>query len=100
MNRSYSTIDECEFHLNHSQWLSNFLIFFIFILTINTNTIASTNISGRITGKITDTKTDEELQGVNIIIKGTILGTITDPNGNFELENIPVGRYNLQFTMM
>jgi outer membrane receptor for ferrienterochelin and colicins len=37
---------------------------------------------------------------VNIVIQGTIPGTSTDLNGNFELENIPVGRYNLQFTMM
>jgi len=38
-----------------------------------------------VTGKVTDASTGEVMPGVNIQIKGTTLGTITDAQGNFTL---------------
>lgn len=38
-----------------------------------------------ISGKVTDAATGEALIGVNILVKGTVLGTITDVNGGFSL---------------
>ena len=38
-----------------------------------------------ITGKVTDLSTGEELPGVNILVKGTTIGTITDVEGNYRL---------------
>jgi outer membrane receptor protein involved in Fe transport len=38
-----------------------------------------------ISGKVTDAETGEPLIGVNILVKGTVLGTITDVNGEFSL---------------
>lgn len=38
-----------------------------------------------ISGKFTDRETQETLAGVNIIVKGTVLGTITDSQGSFKL---------------
>lgn len=43
----------------------------------------------RITGKVTDEQ-NEPLPGVNILIKGTASGTVTDVDGNYVL-NAPVG---------
>lgn len=40
----------------------------------------------KITGKVTDSKTGEELIGVNVTIKGSTKGTITNFNGNFSIE--------------
>lgn len=40
----------------------------------------------RITGQVIDSKTGETLPGVNIVIKGTGNGTITDLDGNYSLE--------------
>jgi TonB-linked SusC/RagA family outer membrane protein len=40
----------------------------------------------KITGKVTDFKTGDELIGVNVVIKGTTKGTVTDINGNYSLE--------------
>jgi TonB-linked SusC/RagA family outer membrane protein len=40
----------------------------------------------RISGKITSDKDGTELPGVNVRIKGTNRGTITDVNGNYEIE--------------
>jgi len=39
-----------------------------------------------ITGTVTDAESGESLIGVNIIVKGTARGTITDFDGNFSLE--------------
>lgn len=39
-----------------------------------------------ITGKVIDVETSEALPGVNVIIKGTNTGTITDIDGNYSLE--------------
>ena len=38
-----------------------------------------------VTGRVTETESGEGLPGVNIIIKGTTLGTISDINGNYSL---------------
>lgn len=45
--------------------------------------------TNRITGTITEAKTKEVVIGASVSIKGTTLGTITDFDGNFEL-NAPV----------
>lgn len=39
-----------------------------------------------VTGKVTDTGNGEPLAGVNIVVKGRVIGTVTDMNGNFELK--------------
>jgi len=42
----------------------------------------------RLTGKILDTR-GNPLPGVTIVIKGTTVGTVSDDQGNFTLENVP-----------
>lgn len=44
----------------------------------------------KITGKVTDEE-GEALPGVTVKIKGKSVGTITDVNGYYELNNVPVG---------
>ncbi len=39
----------------------------------------------KISGKVRDAKTGENLIGVNVVVKGTTNGTITDINGNFHI---------------
>jgi TonB-dependent starch-binding outer membrane protein SusC len=38
-----------------------------------------------VNGKVTEAETGEALPGVNIVVKGTTMGTISDVNGNFSL---------------
>jgi len=40
----------------------------------------------RVTGTVTDLETDESLPGVTITVEGTTQGTVTDINGNYELQ--------------
>lgn len=53
---------------------------------------------GKIAGKVIDKKTGEELIGVSVQIEGTNIGTATDFEGSFTLNNIVPGTYNLVFT--
>ncbi len=52
-----------------------------------------------ITGRVTDSATGEPLPGVSIVISGTIQGTITDFDGNFEL-SVPEENNQLVFSMI
>jgi iron complex outermembrane recepter protein len=46
-------------------------------------------------GHIVDAKTGEHLPFVNLIIKGTRIGTMTDASGHYILTNLPVGEHTL-----
>lgn len=50
-------------------------------------------------GRITDEQTGEELPGVNVVIKGTVQGTITLANGSY-LINVPATNAVLQFSFI
>ena len=52
-----------------------------------------------ISGKVSDSKTGEVLPGVNIVVKGTLIGTISDVNGKYTL-NIPKGNISLVFSFI
>lgn len=54
--------------------------------------------SGTITGRITDAKTNEELPGVNIILKGTYYGAATDLRGRYKIESINPGNYTVEIS--
>ena len=50
--------------------------------------VAITQQARKVTGSVTDVK-GEPLLGVNVVVKGTTNGTITDLDGNFTLEVDP-----------
>jgi TonB-dependent starch-binding outer membrane protein SusC len=50
-------------------------------------------------GKITETGTNEPLPGVNVIVKGTTTGTITDFDGNYTL-SVPSASSTLVFSFI
>lgn len=68
----------------------NLLLSFILCLGFSTS-FGQTIISG----KVTDKDSKEALIGVNLIVKGTSVGTTTDIDGNYELK-IPEGALVLQ----
>ena len=50
------------------------------------NLAPTTKIADKtITGQVTDLSTGETLPGVNIVVKGTTVGTVTDIDGNYRL---------------
>jgi outer membrane receptor protein involved in Fe transport len=52
---------------------------------------------GRIVGQVFDKETGAPVRGVAIAVEGTELGTITDTEGNFQLNALPEGTYNLAY---
>ena len=49
-------------------------------------TVLETDVLDPISGTVTDALTEEPIPGVNVLIKGTTSGTITDVAGKFNLE--------------
>jgi len=49
--------------------------------------------TGIISGTITDSETGQKLAGVNVIVEGTDLTTVTDENGYYVITNVPPGDY-------
>ena len=45
-------------------------------------------VTGKIAGKVTEAETGEELIGINILIEGTTLGTTTNIDGTYVINNI------------
>lgn len=72
-------------------------IVFIFSLAFNAN---AQNLTQTIKGKVVDADIRTSLPGASLILLGTdpLIGTVTDIDGNFRLENVPVGRYDVQVT--
>jgi hypothetical protein len=51
--------------------------------------------STQIAGKVTDGTTGEALAGVSLKIKGSDITTYTDLDGNFKIEGVTPGTYNI-----
>ena len=57
-------------------------------------------VTGVVKGTVVDRNTQEPLVGVNVQVEKYELGTSTDNNGYFYLENVPIGTNHLEITMI
>ncbi len=76
-----------------------FLVMFLF----GTSTgLPAQEITQTISGKVFDDITNESLPFATIVVKDTdpLIGTASDVNGNFVLENVKVGRQTISITMV
>jgi hypothetical protein len=71
---------------------------FAFVTTILI-TISAAYAQTKVRGTVTDGETGEPLPFVNIVFKGTTIGTISDVDGNFFIQ-AHVDRDTLEFSMM
>jgi outer membrane receptor protein involved in Fe transport len=53
-----------------------------------------------ITGTVIDGRSEQPLIGVAVIVVGTDLGTSTDMNGRFEIDDLEPGNYQLEFSYL
>ena len=69
------------------------------LLTIVTMVLFSSQIAlaqtGSIEGQVTDAATGETIPGANIFLLELERGDVSDPDGNYLIEDIPVGSYTL-----
>jgi hypothetical protein len=78
------------------------LIFFLSFFIIKNSATAQNNF-GTLEGKLTDKETGEGLIAASILLyktgeKTPITGASTDINGNYSINNIPVGVYDVEFS--
>ncbi len=75
--------------------MKNLILIFLFIFCAQ---IFPQDFS--INGKITDAQTGETLAGANILIKNINVGSASDIKGNYEINNLQPGIYNLQISFI
>ncbi len=51
--------------------------------------------TGKIAGRVTDASTKEVMIGATVMLQGTTIGTITDVDGFYTMNNIPPGKYTV-----
>lgn len=72
-------------------------VFSIFLFLLISSKLLS---QGTISGKVLDADNGESIIGCNIILQGTTIGTVTDFDGNYTLQNVPAGSYNIIFSFI
>lgn len=78
--------------------MKKILTIFILLLSFSWSLWAGT--TGKLAGVVRDKSNGEALPGVNVIIKGTLMGASTDTEGRYFIVNIPVGRYTVEISMV
>lgn len=74
-----------------------YIITILFLIFCQQN-LLSEDLKGNFIGIVKDKELKKPLQGVTIKILNTKFGTFTDKEGRFEIKDIPVGKYAVQFT--
>ncbi|MCX8009705.1 MAG: carboxypeptidase-like regulatory domain-containing protein, partial [Ignavibacteria bacterium] len=72
----------------------NKIVLFLLLLIIVEESIANP-ASGTLSGKVLDMMSKQPIPGVNVVILNTTLGTSTNLDGEYFIENIPVGTYQV-----
>ena len=77
-----------------------FQVLILSIVFMSTQALVAQDISQTIRGKVLNKDNQSGLIGVTVVLlnEAEQIGTVSDLNGDFRLENIPVGRHQLQFS--
>ncbi len=73
--------------------MRKFVLGIVFLLFTALQLMAQT---ATLRGNVADEKTGETIIGASVIIEGTTIGDMTDFDGNFVINNVPVGTHNLK----
>jgi len=56
--------------------------------------------TGSIEGKVLDQSSEKPLLGVTVVVLGTTLGSITNENGEFKINNVPIGGHQVRASLL
>jgi hypothetical protein len=62
-------------------------------LIVTWHGVASAGTTGKLAGEVKDKQTGELLPGVNVVLEGTTIGSVTDANGRYYILLIAPGTY-------
>lgn len=71
------------------------VIALLFALTCVTSQLYA-QAKGTVTGVVKDKQTQEPIPSVSVSLEGTTIGTVTDIDGRFRIENVPPKSYNIR----
>jgi len=80
--------------------IASFTFFFSSITFAEGNPTSTTVATAAVSGKVLDINSGETLAGVAVAIEGTDLKVYTDLDGNFTINGIEPGTYNLILSMI
>ena len=82
-----------------SKTISILLMFALSALIILPMSILA-GTTGKLSGKVVSEETGEPLPGVAVSIVGTVMGGLTDENGEYFILNVPVGDYTVKASLI
>jgi outer membrane receptor for ferrienterochelin and colicin len=68
----------------------------IIVLAAALMAVSEAGVTGKITGRVTNSATGEPLPSVNIVVSGTTIGAVTDPDGYYTILNVSPGLYSVR----
>ena len=74
--------------------------YLLFIITISSLLLGQSNASGTVKGRILDADSQLPLAGANITVKSTDIGSVSDKEGYFNIDQIPMGDYTITISFM
>lgn len=77
-------------------WL---LLFLVFPLEVTANPLPKRS-DANIVGHVVEKSSGEHVAYVNIVLKGTTIGTTTDESGHYFLKNLPEGTFTMEVTTL
>ena len=78
----------------------NFNVKFIFFFVFLSNIFICIAQTGNIKGIVFDQATGEPIAFASVLLKGTTRGAVTDDNGIFSIDKIPLGEHQLRITYL
>ena len=72
------------------------IIIIAIVLFANTNIKAQDQIKGKVVEQL-ENGSETPIPGANVYWEGTTIGVATNENGNYSIENIPPGKYEVIF---
>ncbi len=74
--------------------------YFLFIIIFSSFLLCQSDPPGIVKGRVLDADSQLPLIGANIIIKSTNIGSVSDEEGYFTINQIPMGDYTVTISFM
>ena len=74
--------------------------YILLIIILSSLSLSQSDSTGAVKGRIVDTDSQLPLVGANIALKSTDIGSVSDEEGYFNINSIPMGDYTVTFSYM